>query len=318
MDELLKIAGFNTRVVALFYDKDEYAEEIKILGLTAQHMANRPNLRIGIVTDQRLVTRLKKSHAELFLDAGMSVMILRRYDGTIFKANLADTQPARYVWWITVHSMKPVEKAASAAFQLVELARIPIVFIYVDLSKPAVAEKSRDLIKLMETIAPEFKEKFMFFWTDESHYLDQRRSLGITWDELPAIGSNNVDHKPFAYPRKEPFKRENLDKWLRQLSLKKTEETELRSTDFAKRIRDPTMYENFLERSIVATREVFDNQILTEDVDSIVFIYSTENVNYVQRKQCFQFNLVIETLSNEAIYGDMVGDKLKFYSYDAY
>jgi len=47
-------------------------------------------------------------------------------------------------------------------------------------------------------------------------------------------------------------------------------------------------------------------------------VYSTENVNYAQRKACFQYNLVIETLSNEAKFGDMVGQKLKFYAYDAY
>ena len=49
-----------------------------------------------------------------------------------------------------------------------------------------------------------------------------------------------------------------------------------------------------------------------------MFIYSTENVNYVQRKAAFAFNLVVETLSNDALYPGLVGDKLKFYSYDAY
>ena len=68
----------------------------------------------------------------------------------------------------------------------------------------------------------------------------------------------------------------------------------MRSTDFAKRQRDPTMAEFFLEKSINAERKMFDEVILTEDADSIMFIYSTENVNYAQRKACFQYNLVIE------------------------
>ena len=46
-----------------------------------------------------------------------------------------------------------------------------------------------------------------------------------------------------------------------------------------------------------------------------MFVYSTENVNYVQRKAAFQFNLLIETLQN---YPGIVGEKLTFYSYDAY
>ena len=51
----VKDMRFNTRVVAFFYDKSEYKEEIEILRNTATYLANRYNLRIGIVTDKRLV-----------------------------------------------------------------------------------------------------------------------------------------------------------------------------------------------------------------------------------------------------------------------
>jgi len=135
---------------------------------------------------------------------------------------------------------------------------LPVVYVYVDFSEPGVAEKSRELIKLIEVMSPEFQERFMFFWTDQEEHKEGRRILGIKWDELPAIAVNNVDHTPFAYPRKEPFKRENLNRWFNQVSLRKAAETELRPTDFAKRQRDPTIYENFLERTISATREMFD------------------------------------------------------------
>ena len=83
--------GFNTRVVAFFYDKQEYAEEIKILRDTALFLTNRYNLRIGLVNDERLVSKMKKTHADLFLDVGSSVIVLKRYDGAVFKLNVADT-----------------------------------------------------------------------------------------------------------------------------------------------------------------------------------------------------------------------------------
>ena len=59
---------------------------------------------------------------------------------------------------------------------------------------------------------------------------------------------------------------------------------------------------------------MFTDVILSEDSDSVVFLYSTENVNYIQRKAAYQFNLAAETILNT----DKVGDKIKFYSYDAY
>mmetsp|Transcript_25747 Transcript_25747/g.34407 ORF Transcript_25747/g.34407 Transcript_25747/m.34407 type:complete len:144 (-) Transcript_25747:845-1276(-) len=138
---------------------------------SAKYMSNRYNLRIGMVTDQRLVTKMRKAHAELFLEAGMSVMVLKRYDGTLFKLNVADTQPVRYVWWITVKSVKPIDKMSGAGYQITESARMPIITVFVDFSEPVVAEKSTNLIKALEGLALEFQERMMFYWTDEEIYM---------------------------------------------------------------------------------------------------------------------------------------------------
>ena len=52
--------------------------------------SGRYNLRIGLVTDQKLIQKMKKSHASLFLEATLSVMVLKRYDGELFKMNVND------------------------------------------------------------------------------------------------------------------------------------------------------------------------------------------------------------------------------------
>ena len=44
-----------------------------------------------MVNDERLVSKMKKTHADLFLDVGSSVIVLKRYDGAVFKLNVADT-----------------------------------------------------------------------------------------------------------------------------------------------------------------------------------------------------------------------------------
>ena len=51
MDIYLKELGYNTRVVVFINDKVEYKDDIKLLKQYATKMANRYNLRIGIVTD---------------------------------------------------------------------------------------------------------------------------------------------------------------------------------------------------------------------------------------------------------------------------
>ena len=110
MDEFARQIGFNTRLVAFFFDKKEYEEEIKFLTTLSRKVADRYNLRVGLVTDQKLIQKMKKSHASLFLDVGLSVMVLKRYDGAIFKLNIAEELPDAYHRFIIAHTVRPVEE----------------------------------------------------------------------------------------------------------------------------------------------------------------------------------------------------------------
>jgi len=109
MDTLLEDMGYNTRVVAFYYDKEEYSEDIKLLKEYAQHLSNRMNLRIGMVTDPKLVVRMKKAHPEFFPEVSLTGLVLRRYDGAIRVLDLSENQPAIINWWICAKSTKPLD-----------------------------------------------------------------------------------------------------------------------------------------------------------------------------------------------------------------
>ena len=66
MDIYLKELGYNTRVVVFINDKVDYKDDIKLLKQYATKMANRYNLRIGIVTDLDLLTEMKEKHGEIY------------------------------------------------------------------------------------------------------------------------------------------------------------------------------------------------------------------------------------------------------------
>ena len=61
MNGYLKEMKLNTRVVALVYDQKEYKDDVKELKAAARQMANRYNLRIGIVNDTKVIKDLKRS-----------------------------------------------------------------------------------------------------------------------------------------------------------------------------------------------------------------------------------------------------------------
>ena len=67
-----------------------------------------------------------------------------------------------------------------------------------------------------------------------------------------------------------------------------------------------------MDAMTVADRYTFDNVILFENKDTVVFFYSTTNINYYQRKEAYQVNLAAKMLSQDK----KLENKIKFYSYD--
>ena len=159
---------------------------------------------------------------------------------------------------------------------------------------------------------------FKFYWTDDPEQMAWRTKLGITWDELPALGVNTLEHVVWNYPRGQAFEKELLDKWLRSVhkGRQSGDADESRVTEFAKQMGDTTIQEYFLDNALYADRQIFTDEILRQEVDAVVFMYSSENINYLQRKACYQVNMLAELLSS-GVYGNLVPNKLKFYAYDA-
>ena len=179
---------------------------------------------------------MKEKHGEFFLlETNSSVMVLKRYDDAVFKINLAEISPSEYIFWITEKSTKPVDKLSEATFQMTAQAEIlSVCIIFVDFSKPKIASESSALIKLMNELKPQFEARFKFAWTDLEYNMQKRHSLGITWDELPAIGINSMQRIDFAYPQGQPFGKDSIVKWLKEVSHGDAKENSLRSVDFAK------------------------------------------------------------------------------------
>jgi len=108
--------GYMTRVVAMFYNQDEYEDEINALTKVAEKLAVRMNLRIAIVTDKELINKMKKKYPNYFEELSKSAMVLRRYDGEVFKLNLSSAETSRYNWFINKNSKKPIDAMNHGAF----------------------------------------------------------------------------------------------------------------------------------------------------------------------------------------------------------
>ena len=94
---------------------------------------------------------------------------------------------------------------------------------------------------------------------------------------------NTLEHVVWNYPRGQAFEKELLDKWLRSVHKGKLagESDETRVTDFAVKTGDTTIQDYFLDKTLYADRNIFKDEILKEEIDAVVFVYSSENINYL-------------------------------------
>lgn len=79
----------------------------------------------------------------MFLDIGMSLILLKRHDGSIAKLDLTtlDTKQ-NFVRWIASKSTLPVEQLKTSSYTITEPAVMPVFMIFVDFKDPVVAAKS--------------------------------------------------------------------------------------------------------------------------------------------------------------------------------
>ena len=128
------------------------------------------NLRVAQVTDPQLINRMKKAYPDLFNTmSGLSIMLLKRYDGHIEKFDLNVSPAGNYAWWMNVKSSKPVDKLDKACFQLTEYSNLPMIIIFVDFSSPdeRTMKESHEVVSMLEEIAVGIDHMFKFFWTED-------------------------------------------------------------------------------------------------------------------------------------------------------
>ena len=83
-----------TRVIAFLFDKQDFVDEVKGLRNTGKVCSKRDDLRIGLVTDKKLIKKYKANHGTLWFPEGSySTIVLKRYDGRYFHHDLLEGAP---------------------------------------------------------------------------------------------------------------------------------------------------------------------------------------------------------------------------------
>lgn len=85
------------------YGKADYQEEVSAFRGAALDSANRPNLRLALCSDPKLLSLLKTKHRNWFPSVGYTAVLLQRYDGTteMYDVGGADRLPL-FMQWVNI------------------------------------------------------------------------------------------------------------------------------------------------------------------------------------------------------------------------
>ena len=110
LDDTYQNLIYKTRIIVFIYNKGDYDEELDGIREDARKSALMLNMRIALVSDPKLVKRLKKE-TSWFGDASMNTMILKRYDGEIMNLDLLQINSiGNAYFWMWKKSIKDVEE----------------------------------------------------------------------------------------------------------------------------------------------------------------------------------------------------------------
>lgn len=124
-----------TRVIGFVMDKKDFNDELKNLRWTGRYSAKRDELRIGMVTDKKLIKKYKASYGSLWFPEGAySTVVVKRNDGRTFSHDLLSGNPTHgFMYWINKKSIREVEEMNVDTFRIFEMIRQPICIAFVDI-----------------------------------------------------------------------------------------------------------------------------------------------------------------------------------------
>lgn len=308
--ELYSKYRLKTRVVCFFYGKADYKEEIRFLRMAARTLSPRSSLRVGIITDPKVIKRLRKSKggAKYFPEVGLSSCALRRYDGEYSVLDLsAATEKLNFQRWINLKSKKALDTLDHETLEVQSNLGMSMFLVFVDGSV-----KSQKAIEEIQKIQPKYGHILGFYIAHNDDWSHTKRLLGITWEDLPAMAFNMLDKTAIPYPQDKQIDADILFPWFDAILTGQDSES-VKQDNFQRTIQDHDI-EKLLRATTKTDRSNFTHYTLEEGYETIAFLYTTEVENPDQRADAKEFNAFADMVLNPELLN--LGKKVRIASYD--
>ena len=141
-----------TRVIAFIFDTEDSETELKYIKETGKILAQRMALRIGIVTDAKLIRKYKEMKGTFWFpdNVQLTTIIIQRYDKGIFFHDLLQLESiVQLSHWINKKSIMPVQEMFLEANKVLDLVGQQVIIALTDFgsSDPDIKHESKQLVE---------------------------------------------------------------------------------------------------------------------------------------------------------------------------
>ena len=155
MDQMHK-----TRVLVFMFDKEEYDTEMKIIKDTGRLQAQRLSVRMGLVTDHKLIRlyRSRRGNSWFNDEVQLSTIVLQRFDKQSFPMDIFHLENVGLlIHFINKKSLMPVTELTPESGRLLEMVGQQVLVGVTNLNSKNTntREASKELVeRTLEGIAP--------------------------------------------------------------------------------------------------------------------------------------------------------------------
>ena len=275
IEELLPHYSKITRVIALISDKTEYKEELKALAEDARDLTMREDLRVGKITNPKIVAEFKRKHSEWFGDMSSDsvVAIVKNHNKKNANSEFYDlsVDTELFKTWINRVSIEPVEELQGSSMKIIQYMHKGMFTAFINRKSSRHGKESKELLNKLKEIA-KYYPHYQFVWTEDNQFKDKKEDVGITWKEEPAFAYHNLLHqdKTMVFPRKQPFTKKNLRAFLDACFNGKIDTGEL---DLPDKLRN---FDQNMKNAVRLTTENVDEYIVDDITkDKMVLIFDS-------------------------------------------
>lgn len=285
-----------TRVVGFFENSEKFQDKIDELTKVAGQLSERTDLRIGVVTDPKLVQQYKKEAGPFWFNetSHNSIVMFREKKEELGKQRFYDVEADDYDLkaWISFSSLDEVENLNKYTAMILQEVNMPIFCILLpeDWEND---EKSKELIQNLKSCAYHYPQ-IMYTWTNSSddHYL--RDHMTIVWKDLPAMGLLNGENMmPVTYPRNQPFSLDNLKSFFGHFINGTINSSKFTLPDINQDFGMNMPHASRIDISTTETAEKDLNKFISENTekDRIVLLYDSDKKFFQNNQATFLLEL---------------------------